>query len=450
VPAIVGICIVILLILTMYVRADRENRAKGNITWIDVVLMFSITATCLQHLGVLSAMHVTWRSPLKDILRVMMVVNFDIGILKFGCFAQMSALAQYGGAIACAAVVVIVVCCVHAAVSLLWHRQSVLERFPVLFSTLGIMCFLFFTSIVSQGIVPVVCSMNPNGRQTVTRFSTVLCWEGGEHSVMLAVGLASLTVPLLFVTLCCYVVFKFPEYMREGRANIVNLFSFLFFRCRPCAYWFGLFMTFRNLIIALAPMIPSTLAQLAIVMVVFIANIIAVSYFQPWRTATSNFVDAALSVLMILTVTVGALLYQDNNTDSVTTFGMVIVCLILVILPSAVIIRVVVYASNMRDRVYQYFISHHKAGSGAFARLLKLVMIENGVDGTSVFLDSDYLQNLQNLFEIISDQTHTVIALLTHEMLQRTWCLGELVISLTCSRSCSSVAGHARIGSDCS
>ena len=57
------------------------------------------------------------------------------------------------------------------------------------------------------------------------------------------------------------------------------------------------------------------------------------------------------------------------------------------------------------------------------ARWCKLVLQD--ITSERVFYDSDDLNQLNSLFEIVSYQTKNVVVLLTRDTLRRIWCAGD-------------------------
>jgi len=79
-----------------------------------------------------------------------------------------------------------------------------------------------------------------------------------------------------------------------------------------------------------------------------------------------------------------------------------------------------------RRKEYQFFICHHKAGAGNFARLLKMCLGASPQRTRKVFVDSDDLRDLGNLFSHVASDTETLVVLCSREILSRPWCVGEI------------------------
>jgi hypothetical protein len=80
---------------------------------------------------------------------------------------------------------------------------------------------------------------------------------------------------------------------------------------------------------------------------------------------------------------------------------------------------------------FEFFICHHKVGSGAYARLLKLALKASNKVRRNIFVDCDNLHNLDTLFDFVANDTETLVVIGTKEVFSRPWCAGE--ITMACS-----------------
>jgi hypothetical protein len=81
--------------------------------------------------------------------------------------------------------------------------------------------------------------------------------------------------------------------------------------------------------------------------------------------------------------------------------------------------------------VFDIFLSHHKDHAAAQARVLKS-MLSSAQCRCSVYLDSDNLLNLDDLFDTLSRHVRQFLVYLTSETLSRGWCAGEIVTATRC------------------
>lgn len=68
---------------------------------------------------------------------------------------------------------------------------------------------------------------------------------------------------------------------------------------------------------------------------------------------------------------------------------------------------------------------HHKGGAGSLARWLKLELGRRSK--MKVFIDSDNLTDLTQLFTIVSEDVQTLVIVASPGVLTRKWCIGEMV-----------------------
>jgi hypothetical protein len=80
-----------------------------------------------------------------------------------------------------------------------------------------------------------------------------------------------------------------------------------------------------------------------------------------------------------------------------------------------------------KPKEYDVFLSHHKVAAGCLTRELNL-LFSNYCKG-KVFIDSDHLQNLQDLLTTVEREVRCLLVLGTPEILTRPWCIAEIVTS---------------------
>jgi hypothetical protein len=89
------------------------------------------------------------------------------------------------------------------------------------------------------------------------------------------------------------------------------------------------------------------------------------------------------------------------------------------------VIGIAIYRRFRPADRFGFFLCHHKAGAGALARQMKMI-IEPRIS-YRVFLDSDQLEDLDLIFDTVRAQTLHLAILLSPELLLRMWCAGEIV-----------------------
>ena len=77
---------------------------------------------------------------------------------------------------------------------------------PTLVGVAGVLFMALYISIITAVLAPLQCFSNPNGMSTVRCYSSIICWHGSEHSIMVAMGLVGMDMPLTFLVYCTYLV----------------------------------------------------------------------------------------------------------------------------------------------------------------------------------------------------------------------------------------------------
>merc|ERR1719293_349459 len=79
---------------------------------------------------------------------------------------------------------------------------------------------------------------------------------------------------------------------------------------------------------------------------------------------------------------------------------------------------------------FNYFVCHHKAAAGSFARLLKMELYRTKAVTREVFIDTDNLVDLDGLFDVVASETEVLILVASEGVFMRPWCIGELVTAM--------------------
>ena len=108
-------------------------------------------------------------------------------------------------------------------------------------------------------------------------YPSVLCWTADfyAHSKMIILGACASVLNIVFLTASVYMVVKLPEAMRSGNVRFLHTCTFLFIRSCPGMASFVLVLLFRNLFVAMIPVIPNAPAQV-ILMIMILASYTAV------------------------------------------------------------------------------------------------------------------------------------------------------------------------------
>jgi hypothetical protein len=322
----------------------------------------------------------------------------------------------------------VIVILIHAIVVKFRYNGRFRERMPSLCGVSGTLMLTFNLSIVSAMLAPFHCLKHPNGMYTLKEYPGVLCWQRGQQNRMIISGLFAITFPLAFLIACFWAVGVFPKRTMRGDVRFLRAFCFLFFRFKPEAYWYGPIILVRNCLFALAPAVSSPMLQALFLQLLMLTSLCVVVLAMPWRIKFANFLDITVHVSVIITLSM-ALVYAGSSDIKVfSRVGVTFIIIAFAMIPFGTMYGTYVGCIQrcLKAKRFQFFLCHHKAGAGAFARLLKLTLMgTHGVRG-EVFLDSDNLQDLSNLFSYVAKDTDAVVVLLSGDVLSRPWCVGEI------------------------
>jgi len=147
--------------------------------------------------------------------------------------------------------------------------------------------------------------------------------------------------------------------------------------------------------------------------------------WQPWRVKLVGVADSTMSFCLLVILLCGALVIdpvENSAWDGTSQFLVFFFsCLFLgLLVPISAGLKKLLY----KRKRYDFFLCHHKGGGGAHARWVEMLLRQqtNG----EIFLDSDCLEDLENIFDMVKSDTKNVLVLLTQETLQRMWCAGEI------------------------
>ncbi len=113
-------------------------------------------------------------------------------------------------------------------------------------------------------------------------------------------------------------------------------------------------------------------------------------------------------------------LTEESDDDLRATLSVVHIALLTFLVASALVI--IGYNVMLRfspGAKYAVFLCHHKAGAGALARFVKMSM--QLFTSLNIFLDSDELENLALIFDIVRERSLHLVILLTPEVQRRMW-----------------------------
>jgi len=393
---------------------------------LNILALVSLIVSVAQTFCLFRELAITWFAPLDALLNIASFVSFELDATKFTCIFGVDPVQGYICRQCIAPAGMLVILLSLAVKRRIAKATHVVVEFV---NTTGALLNALFISVLLSAVTPVVCYSHPGGHSASVRSNpSILCFASGAHTAMLVVGVfAVLIVPAPFGAFSAYLSWKFPELINSTRSQDLKLLQcgrFLFIRFKPEKYFFGPVQLLRSTLICFVPVFFTRMEhQVVLVMAVQLMFMLFQQALRPWRSDATNMIDGVLSAILVLVLMCASL---ANNVQAdlrlIQPLSYVILAIFALLCLGALFVAA--YHYFRRTPFYHHFICHHKAGAAAQARLLKMRL--QALNNSSVFVDSDDLQNLDSLFDIVKSNVEELVVYLTRDTLTRPWCAGEI------------------------
>lgn len=427
---VVGVGAAVLVCCLLVWLANKNILAQRNSNTSCAIIIGHMIGGA-QTLGVFSSLTVRWVDPLKNLVQIASLFTLDLKVLMAGCLVgsgpiEILVLRQLlAPGFACIILIILALKKTLRDRSLHYWVESV--------NTVGTIYLIFFVSIVSSAVQPFVCYAHPdNNGFSMVASPGVLCFEDPRHASMELVGILALLLTILpFLAIVIWAIVRYRTLVTRGCADAhLRSFRFLLFKYNPHHYYFAIITLFRGLVLCLMPVVArkSPAAQIIGMAALLIVYCNLQMNIKPWRGIITNVADGVLTGCLLLLLICAAVGTTFEQADTVIgTFGAVVLVLFFCVVFG--IIATVLYRRFVPRPYYSRFICHHKADAAAQARLLQITLSER--THTTVFIDSDHLNNLDALFDIVRCRTGCLVIYLTRDTLKRPWCAGEISVAFS-------------------
>jgi len=417
------------IIIALYFGMERVASKRINASMPHLLLMMCLTmlATLIQQLMVIGLLHLEWEAPMTYLFEAFQILIFDIDVLNVSCVARFTPAGKYGMRMLLLYVAVAFLWSVHAFATLfVWKGGFKANSYRVIRSVGTIMAF-FYISVVSSIMTPFNCTDHPNGLKTLVSDTAVLCDSSdATHSEMTGYGLVGAGMPLFFLGVVLWATYQFPMKMSVGDTSFLNSWNFLFMRFTTKAYWYPAVVVIRNTLITFAPLFGGPVSQITTLAILMMASLWICIFYMPWRLKGGNILDIACHMVVNLVLLLCSFFVKEEQSATISS-----VCFTFIMMALVSLAGVIAYSCSKRcskdKKQFQFFLCHHKAGAGAFARLVKVYLLKNKKVTRKVFMDSDDLQDLDLLFGYVCSHTENFVLIISPELVKRPWCMGELV-----------------------
>jgi hypothetical protein len=413
-------CLLAYAMMRRLVRNGSEYKPT-----VVVSVMAGVLLTSVQQLAVTGLLAMTWPDPVGPLLRMLNIFTFDLDVIGISCVVSVSPVVKYTTRIVFSLTGFLFVALVHTVYVAVAQGCRFKENLPNLTNAMGTLQTVTFVSLVQTFVSPLQCDNHPNEDFTLILYPDILCWEGGDHITMMIVGLTALSVPFTFFSTALYATKVYPTRKLVGDVSFLKLSKFLFYRLRTPSYWYTTFLLARNAIVALSPALPTAMSQIIVLQLVMLFSFAVVLRFMPWRPFSANVVDALAHCGVILVISSAPYFVSVTDADiEMIAIGSLCVIFLMLLLILLGVFGSVFWLLAPRKKEFEYFICHHKMGAGVFSRLFKTQLLRLG--SRKVFVDSDDLQNLDLLFQVVACELDCLTVIMSTELLRRPWCLGEI------------------------
>ncbi|CAE7255288.1 unnamed protein product [Symbiodinium sp. CCMP2456] len=422
------------LLHRFYLRAAYYRNLRHGDHLLNASMFGTQLVVCLQLVAIVQKIAIDWEEPFASVLDALNFVSLAElmeSLHAISCVARIGPTANFLlQTLGAPCSFMVVPCLMHlfrAAVrsKAASSQKGCVDRY-VLCETLGSIFVLFFIAQCNAIAEPFQCQSHPNGMWSMRASIGVFCNFYDTHLELCIAGVVLSTVPLCFLSACAWAVLvEFPRRLRMVDMTFIRACSFLILRFRPGCEAFSIFLLIRNVLLALAPVLPSANASLLLISALLGLNFYLVSSFKPWRSDYACHADLVANTAFLAIIFQAAFFVTEVNRAAVLL--LCTVALILVILGLTAWTLVAAgsqLATRKMKRKFDFFISHQKNACGSLARLLK---IELQLRGQKVFLDADDLTDLSRLFAIVASNVSQLLFLCSPQVLTSRWCVAELV-----------------------
>ncbi|CAE8718953.1 unnamed protein product, partial [Polarella glacialis] len=383
-------------------------------------------ANAIQALSAIQQINVSWPYPISSVLDVYALIVFDYRVIHTSCIWQVdSSLARFLEKVFTYPIAALMIA-LTVFISRLVKRPLSLNS---ALNANGMLLFLFYITLTLAVLLPFQCAPTPNGgKSSMLSDPGVICFESDEHVRLVILSVIGIAVyPVGIAAWLVWVTLSFPNLISSGRGiQVLQRYRFLFGRYKPECYYFGAITLGRNALVALVPVVLVTVPGLEILIMggVMLGSAVLPARLWPWRTDLASICDVAIySILVVLLLATGPLI-TPNESDNLVLPILMCVLALSVIFAVVVATTIAMLQRHRQRNLYGAFLCHHKGGAGVLARFIKMAAAAHTND--QMFLDSDNLEDLDTLFNIVRSETKNVIVIMTPEVLKRIWCAGEI------------------------
>jgi len=323
--ALNGIFIVLLPVIVHLIYLIATGQAARRATQAFILAStFGLGMTFCQTIAVMSTFKIQWPLNLHWLFTFANIFMFDLQGITLGCLYGDSFNSKYWVSVMMPVFFMVAVALAYALSNLVVAKTSYAAHTMQLNRTLsmiGMFCSALYISLVKVVLVFFECVPNPAAEDTLGKYKDVECGSE-DHDGALGPMLIGLILYVIgFFGLTAWANHVWPT--KHKNADFKMRFEFLTARWRLKVWYYGQFVMLRNLLVAtVGSMTPEPTLQLTILVALMVLYMLGAATYQPWKAKELNYVDSAVSFLVILIGTFGVVfLTLDTETDLYARFG---------------------------------------------------------------------------------------------------------------------------------
>ena len=400
--------VVFILLPAMLKPFVNSNVIKQSPSTVVGLTALSIVAFNLMSISSLGSYSLKWIEPLKTLIRVADIFQFDLNVIRIQC------VVSHSSPVAVYVIQVMGPTVLLALVGLLafsvFKAKGKKVDYAVIVNLMGMLFSFFFVAIAVLSFYPHRCGIkHPFGEKALDRQPDVVCSSGTSRDGTVDYGATYTPLVILSVfAMMLYVVFylsfivwavwKHQSMVIGQNQTFIRSTRFLFFRWKNDCYYWTLFWHGRSLFVALVPIISAGSEEGAILQIVLLITLMAawlaqVSQTNPWRYARLNTLDRFATFLFVLMA-----LSSSYQSEGIGWFvSITLICMGLFILGFCGRELYMARTSASRPKA-DFYLSFHRGSAAIIARAAKFTIEYHS--GASVLLSSDYEElsdNMENL-----------------------------------------------------
>lgn len=380
----------------------------------------------LQTLAVIQMLGIKFPRHFKNVLDVLRIFALDFRVFSMPCMLGHSTLGQFLFVLLCFPAIVALQAVFLIAIRL---RSGVfVVPFPRVFNFDAGLLSVLYLSLTGFVLQPFLCRQNPDGTMTMSVDPSTTCFDSPTHDSLVSLAVIGLLIyPVAMFSLAMWATWTYSRWIvtEKGHAFLRG-FLFLFGRYKQDHYWCGLVHMARNLAVAIIPIAFSKALWLQATAFALVLISVGIFTAHGHLSASTSRLEAGLTVGIVIVLVASGPLMEIDEQAKESTLAVLLIGATTTMLGLALTVVALSIARFMKpSQMFSAFLCHHKAGAGSFARFVKIVLQSHM--RLQVFLDSDDLRDVEDLFNIVRTSTRTLVVLLTSEVLKRPWCVGEIV-----------------------